>query len=67
MYAGVLLLYLFTPLALRSFWALIPFTLMAAMVFPVRILNEEMVLLRDLEGYREYMGNTRYRLIPGIW
>ncbi len=66
MYAGVLLLYLFTPLALGSFWALIPFGLIAAL-FPIRILNEERVLLRDLDGYADYMKKTRFRLIPGIW
>ena len=67
MYAGVLLLYLFTPIALGSFWAMIPFVIMAAAVFPGRILNEEKVLLRDLTGYKEYMKKTRFRLIPGIW
>ncbi len=66
MYVGVTVLYLFTPIALGSYWALIPFTLTAAM-FPVRILNEEKVLLRDLAGYKDYTEKTRYRLIPGIW
>jgi len=67
MYAGVLLLYLATPLALGSYWALIPFTLMSAMVFPARIRNEEEVLLRELDGYGEYMKKIRFRMIPGIW
>jgi len=66
MYVGVLLMYLFTPVALGSFWALIPFAL-TTIIFPVRILNEEKVLVRDLAGYKEYMGKTRFRLIPGIW
>lgn len=66
MYAGVLLLYLATPVALGSFWAMIPFAVMAA-AFPIRILNEEKVLLRDLAGYGDYMKKTRFRLIPGIW
>ena len=35
MYVGVTVLYLFTPIALGSYWALIPFALTAAM-FPVR-------------------------------
>jgi len=67
MYAGVLLLYLFTPLALGSYWALIPFGLILGLVIPARIINEEKVLLRDLAGYDDYMKKTRYRLIPGIW
>lgn len=66
MYSGTLALYLATPVALGSFWAVIPFAIMAAM-FPIRILNEEKVLLRDLDGYKEYTRKTRYRLIPGIW
>jgi protein-S-isoprenylcysteine O-methyltransferase Ste14 len=32
-----------------------------------RILNEEEVLLRKIPGYREYCGNVRYRLVPGMW
>jgi protein-S-isoprenylcysteine O-methyltransferase Ste14 len=32
-----------------------------------RIFNEEKVLQRDLDGYREYMQEVKYRLIPGIW
>lgn len=66
MYLGAVLLYLFTPLALGSYWALIP----AALLIPVivaRILNEEAVLGRDLDGYRAYMARTRYRLIPRVW
>jgi len=66
MYAGTLVLYLFTPIALGSFWAVIPFALISA-AFPIRILNEEKVLLRDLPGYGDYMKKTKYRLIPGIW
>jgi len=25
------------------------------------------VLIRELKGYAEYMQQTQYRLIPGIW
>jgi protein-S-isoprenylcysteine O-methyltransferase Ste14 len=66
MYAGGLLLYLFSPLALGSYWAMIP----ALLILPLlvaRILNEEKVLVRDLGGYEEYLQSTRYRLIPGLW
>ncbi len=66
MYVGVLLLYLFTPIALGSYWALLP----ALLIIPIliaRIINEEEVLARDLKGYTEYMQKTPYRLIPGIW
>jgi len=66
MYFGSLLMYLSTPIALGSYWALPPFLLMIP-VFIFRILNEEEVLLRELPGYKEYCGKTRYRLIPHVW
>jgi protein-S-isoprenylcysteine O-methyltransferase Ste14 len=66
MYLGVLLILLWTPVALGSYWALPAFLL-----FPVglalRIRDEESVLLRGLPGYREYCLKVRWRLIPGLW
>jgi protein-S-isoprenylcysteine O-methyltransferase Ste14 len=32
-----------------------------------RIKDEERVMMRDFEGYPEYMQKTLYRLIPGVW
>lgn len=66
MYIGVLIMYLPTPVALGSWWGLIP---MAAIpvALVLRILNEEKVLRRDLPGYTEYCKKTRYRLIPFFW
>lgn len=66
MYLGVMLLFLFTPLALGSFWALIAFIPLPVLLV-LRILNEEKVLLRDLPGYKEYCQKTRRRLLPFIW
>ena len=66
MYLGISLMYILSPLALGSYWAMIP----AILIIPViiaRIRNEESVLARDLSGYQEYMQKTRYRLIPGMW
>jgi protein-S-isoprenylcysteine O-methyltransferase Ste14 len=66
MYLGVLIMYIPTPVALGSYWGLIPMaTIPMAIVF--RILNEEKVLRKDLPGYKEYCQKTRYRLIPLIW
>ncbi len=66
MYLGVLIMYLPTPLALGSYWGLIPMALLpVALVF--RILNEEKVLKENLGGYKEYCLKTKYRLIPYIW
>jgi len=66
MYAGVTVMYLASPLALGSYWAILP----AALVIPLlaaRLLHEEQVLLRDLPGYAEYRQKVKYRLLPGIW
>ncbi|NTV36048.1 MAG: isoprenylcysteine carboxylmethyltransferase family protein [Anaerolineaceae bacterium] len=66
MYLGVLLVCISLPLALGSYWALLP----ALLIIPVlvaRIKNEESVLVRELNGYPEYLLKIKYRLIPGIW
>ncbi len=66
MYVGVLVFYIFSPLALGSWWAAIPALLIIPLII-ARILGEEKELLQNLEGYRDYAGKTRYRLLPGIW
>jgi protein-S-isoprenylcysteine O-methyltransferase Ste14 len=66
MYLGVLIMYILSPLALGSYWAVLP-ALLLIFVLIARIRNEEKVLAAELGGYREYMQRVRYRLIPGIW
>jgi len=66
MYFGVALLYIASPLALGSYWAILP-ALMIIPLLAARILNEEQVLLRDLPGYAEYRQKVKYRLLPGLW
>ena len=66
MYAGSILLYLATPLALGSWWAVLP-ALASIPVFVFRIRNEEDVLVRELAGYDEYRRRVRYRLVPFVW
>jgi protein-S-isoprenylcysteine O-methyltransferase Ste14 len=66
MYASALLYLLGTPLALGSYWGLLPF----AAVIPLliwRLIDEEKMLSRELEGYRQYRERVRYRLVPGVW
>lgn len=66
MYFGGLIMFLFTPIALGSFWAFIPFAIMPYTII-LRLLNEEELLLKELTGYEEYCKKVRYRLIPFIW
>ena len=66
MYAGSLVMLLATPIALGSWWGLLPaLCLVACIVW--RIVAEEEFLVRHLPGYAEYRQRVRYRLVPGIW
>jgi protein-S-isoprenylcysteine O-methyltransferase Ste14 len=66
MYLGVMIMYIPMPLALGSWWGLIPMVILP-IVLVFRIINEEKVLTENLPGYREYCRQTRYRMLPGIW
>jgi protein-S-isoprenylcysteine O-methyltransferase Ste14 len=66
MYLGIAVMYIASPLALGSWWALLP-ALAILPVLVLRIRGEEAVLKRELSGYAGYMEKTRYRLMPGAW
>lgn len=66
MYSSALLLIIFTPLALGSYWALLSVVPLIG-VLAWRLLDEERVLKRDLPGYTDYCRQVRYRLLPGPW
>ncbi|HET7097682.1 MAG TPA: isoprenylcysteine carboxylmethyltransferase family protein [Casimicrobiaceae bacterium] len=66
MYASASLYLLGTPLALGSYWGLVPI----AVVIPFlvwRLFDEERFLVKNLPGYAEYRKRVRHRLIPFIW
>ncbi len=66
MYASALLYLVGTPLALGSFWGLLP--LLAMIPFLIwRLYDEESLLAINLSGYTEYQKKVRHRLIPFIW
>jgi protein-S-isoprenylcysteine O-methyltransferase Ste14 len=66
MYASALLYLAGTPLALGSYWGLVP--LAALLPFLMwRLFDEERFLAENLPGYVEYQRKVRHRLIPGIW
>jgi protein-S-isoprenylcysteine O-methyltransferase Ste14 len=66
MYLAATLMFLGGPLLLGSAWAL---GVGAALVLLLarRIVGEERLLARDLEGYDAYRKVVRYRVLPGIW
>jgi protein-S-isoprenylcysteine O-methyltransferase Ste14 len=66
MYGGAIILVAGIPLALGSWWGLIP----AALLVPVmvwRLVREEAFLAANLAGYAEYRDRVRYRLAPIVW
>ena len=66
MYAAALLMMAGIALALGSWWgALVWAALLPALAW--RLIDEERVLLRDLDGYADYRRKVRWRLIPRIW
>jgi protein-S-isoprenylcysteine O-methyltransferase Ste14 len=65
-YLAELIMFIFAPIALGSYWAVIPNILLIA-ILAIRIITEEQLLLSELKGYREYTQRTRYRLIRGLW
>ena len=66
MYLATLFMFLPLPLILGSFWGLIPFSFYIVAII-IRIVNEEKVLLKGLDGYAEYKQKIKYRLIPFLW
>lgn len=66
MYLGNCIMYILSPIALGSWWAVIP-ALLIVPVIVMRIRNEEKVLAKDLPGYSEYLQKVKYRLVPGVW
>ena len=66
MYAGGLLLFIGTPLALGSYWGLVAsIAVLPALIW--RLLDEERLLSRNLPGYPEYCDKVRWRLIPRVF
>ena len=66
MYVGALVMLLGVPIALGSYWGLV-FVIAFVPILALRILDEETMLLRELDGYVEYTQKVRYRLMPGVW
>ena len=66
MYSATLLLFLAMPLVLGSVYALVIF-LVYPLLISKRIKNEEELLEKELDGYKEYKQKVKYRLVPFVW
>jgi protein-S-isoprenylcysteine O-methyltransferase Ste14 len=65
-YAAAIAMFAGVPLALASWWALLPAALATAMLV-IRTSWEDRLLQTELSGYADYARRTRYRLLPGLW
>ena len=66
MYLGGILMFFGAPLLLGSMYGIFA-GLALTILLMARILGEEAMLKEDLDGYREYTLNVRYRLFPYLW
>ncbi len=66
MYICALIMMFATPLALGSYWGLVP-VIASAPALMIRIFDEEKMLRAELPGYIDYTRKVRYRLLPYVW
>ncbi len=66
MYMATVIMFLSIPLILGSWWSLLIFCAYP-FIIALRIINEEKLLTKELDGYIEYKQKVKYKLIPFIW
>lgn len=54
------------PLLFGSLWSIIP-VVISIILLLIRTQLEDKTLVNELDGYRQYTGETRYKIIPYIW
>ena len=65
-YAGMMVAALLGGIVLGSWWSMVPMLAFAAMAIR-RLMMEDRFLNAELEGYREYAGRVRSKVLPGLW
>lgn len=65
-YAGGIVSYMMTPIALGTLWVFLPAVLTTIAVI-VRTALEDKTLQVELPGYKEYVARVHNRLVPGLW
>lgn len=66
MYSATILLFLSMPLVLGSLPSFVIMLVYIPLIMK-RIRNEEVVLLKGLDGYADYCKRVKYKIIPFIW
>ena len=66
MYTSTIFLFLTMPLILGSIYSFI-ICLIYPIILSFRIKNEEEVLEKELNGYKEYKQKVRYKILPFVW
>jgi protein-S-isoprenylcysteine O-methyltransferase Ste14 len=66
MYTSIIVLMIGIALMLGSWLAVVP-AILIAVLFVIRTSLEDRMLTEGLDGYREYAGRVRARLVPGVW
>ena len=65
-YLGMLIGSLSFPFAFNSWISFIPVGIMIILVF-IRTNFEDKILIKELEGYKNYTDKVKYRIIPYLW
>ncbi|OQY22304.1 MAG: hypothetical protein B6I35_06360 [Anaerolineaceae bacterium 4572_32.2] len=65
-YTGNILVWPCTALTLGSWWAMLP-AVGIVLIYVLRTALEDRTLQAELDGYKEYTQQVRYRLLPGVW
>lgn len=66
MYLGGILLFIGTPMLLGSIYGVV-IGVLISLLLVTRIVGEERMLVKELDGYADYRKKVKYRLIPLIW
>lgn len=66
MYLGGILLFFGAPLLMGSLYGLL-ISFLLTLLIAGRIIGEEKMLVKGLQGYAEYRKKVKYRLLPFIW
>lgn len=65
-YLGGILYAVSVPMIFGSIYAYIP-AILGIIIFLIRTGLEDSTLQKELEGYKDFTKQTKYRLFPGIW